>query len=91
MHILSWIGGPHIIGLLQTAIRHPDARVKQEVIAALGTVEPRLARPLLLRMLDGGDTRRDYYVVKTGSGQRAWAYRGVGETDTPFMLHGWFA
>ena len=40
---------------------------------------------------DGGDVRRDYYVVETSSGQRAWAYRGVGETDTPFMLHGWFA
>jgi len=40
---------------------------------------------------DGGDVRRDYYVVETGTGQRAWAYRGVGETDTPLMLHGWFA
>jgi protein ImuB len=40
---------------------------------------------------DGGDVRRDYYVVETSSGQRAWTYRGVGETDTPFMLHGWFA
>ena len=58
VHILSWIGGPHIVGLLQTAMRHPDARVKQEVIAALGTVETRLARPMLLRMMDGGDTRR---------------------------------
>ena len=40
---------------------------------------------------DDGDVRRDYYVVETGSGQRAWAYRGVGESDTPLMLHGWFA
>ena len=40
---------------------------------------------------DGGDVRRDYYVVRTGNGQQAWAFRGVGETDTPFMLHGWFA
>jgi protein ImuB len=40
---------------------------------------------------DGGDVRRDYYVVETSSGQRAWTYRGVGETDTPFMLHGWFS
>jgi protein ImuB len=40
---------------------------------------------------DGGDTRRDYYVVETANGQQAWAYRGVGEIDTPFMLHGWFA
>jgi len=40
---------------------------------------------------DGGDVRRDYYVVETGTGQRAWAFRGVGETDTPLTLHGWFA
>jgi len=40
---------------------------------------------------DGGDVRRDYYVVETSSRQRAWTYRGVGETDTPFMLHGWVA
>jgi protein ImuB len=40
---------------------------------------------------DGGDVRRDYYVVETGNGQRAWAFRGAGETDTPLMLHGWFA
>jgi protein ImuB len=40
---------------------------------------------------DGGDVRRDYYLVETTGGQRAWAYRGVGESDTPFMLHGWFA
>ena len=40
---------------------------------------------------DGYDIRRDYYVVQTSSGQRAWAFRGAGEAATPFMLHGWFA
>ncbi len=40
---------------------------------------------------DGGDVRRDYYVVQTSRGQHAWTYRGAGETDTPFTLHGWFA
>ena len=40
---------------------------------------------------DGFDVRRDYYVVETSSGQRAWAFRGAGEAATPFMLHGWFA
>lgn len=39
---------------------------------------------------DGSDVRRDYYVVETAEGQRAWAYRPSGE-DGPFMLHGWFA
>jgi hypothetical protein len=57
VHILGWIGTPQIVGLLQTALRNPDPRVKQEVVAALGQVDPRLARPLLLRLLDGADSR----------------------------------
>ena len=40
---------------------------------------------------DGGDVRRDYYVVDTGEGQRAWAFRPAGAGDAPLMLHGWFA
>lgn len=39
---------------------------------------------------DGGDVRRDYYLIETRSGQRAWAYRPLGDSG-PFMLHGWFA
>lgn len=39
---------------------------------------------------DGGDVRRDYYLLKTQSGQLAWAYRRVGGTG-PLVLHGWFA
>ena len=39
---------------------------------------------------DGGDTRRDYYVVRTREGQRAWAYLPAGEHNG-WMLHGWFA
>ncbi|AVB14858.1 MULTISPECIES: Y-family DNA polymerase [Pseudomonas syringae group] len=39
---------------------------------------------------DGGDVRRDYYLVETSSGQRAWAYRSVGEQGE-LLLHGWFA
>jgi protein ImuB len=40
---------------------------------------------------DGGDVRRDYYVVATGEGQRAWAFRPAGSTEGPLMLQGWFA
>lgn len=40
---------------------------------------------------DGGDLRRDYYLVETSQGQRAWAFRIAGEQAGPFMLHGWFA
>ena len=39
---------------------------------------------------DGGDTRRDYYVVETELGQRAWAFCAPGE-QSGWMLHGWFA
>lgn len=37
-----------------------------------------------------GEVRRDYYLVETAEGQRAWAYCSAGERG-PFMLHGWFA
>lgn len=39
---------------------------------------------------DGGDVRRDYYIVQMRSGQRAWAYVPAG-ARTGWMLHGWFA
>lgn len=39
---------------------------------------------------DGEDARRDYYVLETSQGQRAWAFAPVGERDG-WMLHGWFA
>jgi protein ImuB len=39
---------------------------------------------------DGGDIRRDYYVLELVTGQRAWAFCAPGERGL-FMLHGWFA
>lgn len=39
---------------------------------------------------DGGDVRRDYYLIETRTGQRGWAYRSVGEQGD-LLLHGWFA
>ena len=57
VHILGWIGGERTIGLLETAMRHPEPRVRQEVIAALGQADPEQARPLLLDALDGADAR----------------------------------
>lgn len=39
---------------------------------------------------DGADARRDYYVLETSLGQRAWAFAPVGEQGN-WMLHGWFA
>ncbi|MGQ4659156.1 Y-family DNA polymerase [Lysobacter sp. F6437] len=42
-----------------------------------------------------GDVRRDYYLVETSLGQRAWAFRTAGDPvhdgrADGFMLHGWF-
>ncbi|WP_266158096.1 Y-family DNA polymerase [Dyella silvatica] len=39
---------------------------------------------------DGGDLRRDYYVVRTAQGQCAWVFCAPGEQG-PWMLQGWFA
>ncbi|MGN6223187.1 Y-family DNA polymerase [Pseudoxanthomonas sp.] len=39
---------------------------------------------------DGDDARRDYYVLETSQGQRAWAFAPPGERGH-WMLHGWFA
>ena len=39
---------------------------------------------------DGGDVRRDYYVVRTSQGQCAWVFCPPGEPGR-WMLHGWFA
>ena len=39
---------------------------------------------------DGEDARRDYYVIETSQGQRAWAFVPPGEIGS-WMLHGWFA
>ncbi len=57
VYILGWIGGNGIVGLLESVLRHPDVRVRHEVVAALGQVDFRLARPLLLRLLDTSDAR----------------------------------
>ena len=57
VHILGWIGGERTIGLLETAMRHPEPRVRQEVIAALGQADSEQARPLLVGMLEGADAR----------------------------------
>lgn len=57
VHILGWIGGAGIVPQLQVALRHPDARVHAAVVGALQNLDLRTARPLLVRALDGADTR----------------------------------
>ncbi len=69
-YILGWIGGPAIVPLLQVAIRHEDARVRAQVVASLAQVELRHSRPLLVRALDGADTRLFCQVLAQLSGAR---------------------
>jgi protein ImuB len=40
---------------------------------------------------DGREASRDYYVVQTSVGQKAWAFRPAGAQDGPWLLHGWLA
>jgi len=70
VHILGWIGGNQIAGLLESVLRHPDVRVRHEAVAALGQVEFRIARPLLLRLLDTGDARLFSAVLHQLSAER---------------------
>jgi HEAT repeat protein len=57
VHILGWVGGASIVPLLASAVRYPDPRVTAEVVTALQGIELRLARPVLIRALEGADTK----------------------------------
>ena len=83
VHILGWIGGDAIVGLLQQASRHPEPRVRHEVVATLGQVEPRLARPLLLKLIENADTRMFCAVLHQLSAER---HPGTARMLTGYML-----
>jgi hypothetical protein len=57
VHILGWVGGPAVVPLLLNAVRYPDPRVTAEVVTALQGIELRLARPVLIKALEGADTK----------------------------------
>jgi hypothetical protein len=57
VQILAAVGGDAIVGMLGAAARNPDPRVHREVVAGLALVSPTLARPLLLELLPGADSR----------------------------------
>jgi hypothetical protein len=57
VHILGLIGGPAILGLLRAVLRHPEPRVRHEVVASLSTSRAAAARELLVEMLPSADTR----------------------------------
>lgn len=70
VHILGWIGGDATIGMLRTALNHPEPRVRYEVVAALAQVELPKSRPVLLQLLDKADTRMFCAVLHQLSGGR---------------------
>ena len=57
VHILGWIGGPAVVPMLQSALRTHDPRVTTEVVKALQGIELRIARPVLIKALDGAETK----------------------------------
>ncbi|MFN8586677.1 MAG: HEAT repeat domain-containing protein [Candidatus Eisenbacteria bacterium] len=52
---LGQIGGDAIAPLLARASRHPDARVRKQVVQALGQVSPARRLPILIAQLDSSD------------------------------------
>ncbi len=68
--ILGWIGGPAVAGLLQTALRNPDARVHAAVVAAIGNVDLKHARPVLIRAIDAADSKLFAQILQTLSTAR---------------------
>jgi HEAT repeat protein len=70
VHILGWVGGAGVVPLLQNAVKYADPRVTAEVVTALQAVEPRLARPVLIRALEGADTKLFCQVLQQLSAAR---------------------
>ena len=67
----------------------PEPRPLRDAVAAV------LAGPERIEAgwWDEADQRRDYYLIETRSGQRAWAFRPAGDAVSlqGWMLQGWFA
>jgi hypothetical protein len=55
--VLGHIGGPAIVPLLRTVARHPEPRVRRQLVQALGSVPPEDRNPLLIQQLDMRDAQ----------------------------------
>jgi HEAT repeat protein len=55
--VLGHIGGPTVVPLLRAVARHPEPRVRRQLVQALGSVPPEDRKPLLLEQLDARDPR----------------------------------
>ena len=56
IHILGRIGGDDQFTLLRSASRHPEPRVRRELVHAIGRMSPALGRPMLLQMLASAES-----------------------------------
>ena len=55
--VLGHIGGPAVVPMLRAVARHPEPRVRRQLVQALGSVPPEARNPLLLEQLSTRDTQ----------------------------------
>ena len=55
--VLGQVGGAEVVDLLQIAGRHPEPRVRRQVVQALGNVPEGQRLPLLLSQLETRDAQ----------------------------------
>ncbi len=55
--VLGLIGGPAVVPLLRTVSRHPEPRVRRQLVQTLGAVPPEERTPLLIEQLDSRDSQ----------------------------------
>lgn len=53
--VLGHIGGPEVVPLLQAVSRHPEPRVRRQLVHSLGSVPPEERIPILIGQLDSRD------------------------------------
>jgi hypothetical protein len=55
--VLGHIGGPDVVPLLRAVARHPEPRVRRQLVQALGLVPPEERNPMLIEQLDVRDAQ----------------------------------
>jgi hypothetical protein len=87
VQVLGWIGGDAVVGMLRGAMKHRDPRVRREVVAALGQVPSATARPLLVELIAGADSRTFCSILHQLSSERDVA---TGQMLMRFILEPYF-
>jgi HEAT repeat protein len=87
VQVLGWIGGDAVVGMLRGAMKHRDPRVRREVVAAFGQVPSATARPLLIELIPGADSRTFCSILHQLSSERDIA---TGQMLMRFVLEPYF-